>query len=94
MPTLTPVGMVTDFVNEPALFTVASARPWLPSKIMATVVLGGNPDPVTVTFVPDGPLVGDIDIVPTALALSNPMNVLAIRIEIINKEKYLFIAIP
>lgn len=86
--------MVTDFVNEPALSAVTSPRPRLPSKIMATVLLGGNSDPVTVTFVPDGPLVGDIDIVPMALALSNPMNVLAIRIEIINKERYLFIAIP
>ena len=86
--------MATDFVNEPVLSVITSARPWLPSKIIAIVVVGGNPDPVTVTFVPDGPLVGDIDIVPTALALSNPMNVLAIRIEIINKERYLFIAIP
>ena len=91
---LTSVGMVTDCVNEPALFAGTSARNLLPSKIMATVVLGGNPVPVTVTFVPGGPLVGDIDIVPAALALSNPMNVLAIRIEIINKEGYLFIAIP
>ena len=86
--------MVTDFVNEPALVAVTSARNRLPSKRMPTVVLGGNPDPVTVTFVPDGPLVGDIDIVPAALALSNPMNILAIRIETINKERYLFIAIP
>jgi hypothetical protein len=64
-PTVAPIGMVIDLVNEP--LEVAVALVWAEkSNKRSTNAPFGNPEPVTVTVVPGGPLVGDTVIVAAA----------------------------
>ncbi len=65
----------------------------MPKKIL-TFEFGANPDPVTVTLEPGGPLVGDNVTSGAALALSKPtVIILARRIEIANRVTYFCTAI-
>lgn len=78
LPTVAVVGIVIDLVNAPAEFVGVSTTS-VDSKRMAITVFFANPDPVTVTVEPGGPLVGDNVMLGTALAtsikpmLDNPM---------------------
>lgn len=51
--------MVTVVLNAPFEFAGTSANTVAASKIIDTDAFAENPEPVTVTLVPGGPLVGD-----------------------------------
>jgi hypothetical protein len=88
-------GIVIPFVNAPDASVVACANNVyeVPKKILM-LAFDPNPDPVTVTLEPGGPLVGDNVTSGAAFALSKPIVIiLARRIDITNKVTYFCTAI-